>query len=194
MKLSPSARRVSRAVALGAPLVALLVVWMLAIAPYLAMLADQEAGYEAAAERMARMARIASSAPALAAALEAAGGADADDVAYLPGASDPLAAAALQGLIGRLAAAFGVTLATVEPVTAVAEAAAAPGRVTLAVSATGPLDGVWRLLHALETQRPLLFIDELDLVNPSPASPQWSPGGQPMTSLRLRLSGYRRAS
>lgn len=195
MKFSPSSTRwVSRAAALGAPLVALLLVWMLAIAPYFAMLAEQEAAYDAAAERLARMARIAAGAPALAAALEAAGAAGDADAAYLPGASDPLAAAALQGRIGRLAAAFGVTLATVEPVVDAAASAAAPGRIALAVSASGPLDGVWRLLHALETQRPLLFIDELDLVNPSPASAQWSPGGQPITSLRLRLSGYRRTS
>lgn len=182
---------VSRAAALGLLAVALLLGWGLLVEPYAALLTRQEAELQEGRDRLAHRGRIAASVPALTAALEqaaTAGAAVADP--YLTGASDALAAATLQSRLGELAERAGMTVSAVEP--AVSADAQDTGRVALTLSLTGAIDGVRRLLHAIESARPLLFVEDLDLLNPSVTEARFDAAGQVLVSLRLRVAGYRR--
>lgn len=182
---------VSRLAALLVLALALLAGWGATVVPYRAVLAAQEDGLAERRERLERLTRIADGVPALTRALETLAQVPASGDPYLSGGSDPLAAAALHGLLGRLAEQAGVAVSMVAPV-AVTDAQDA-GRVALSVGASGPLDGVRRLLHAVETERPLLFVEELELINPSTTAAQMAPSGQPVVGVRLRVAGYRRA-
>lgn len=186
--MSPAVSRAAAVALLGA---ALLAGWAVAVAPYRSFLAAQEAGLDAGRERLARLSRIADAVPALTRALE--GSAAAGDVAspYLDGASDALAGAALHTRLGRLAEGAGLAVTSVEPVAA---DGAAPGKVALGLAATGSLEGVRRFLHAVESQRPLLFVEELDVLNTSVAEPRFDAAGQVLVLLRLRVAGQRRPS
>lgn len=187
----------SRLAALGLLATVLLLGWALAVEPYRALLAAQEAGLAERRERLERLSRIADGVPALTRALEAASAGPTLGDPYLAGATDALAAATLHGRLGRMAEASGVAMVSVEPLAATEAAgqgAPGSGRVALAVTASGPLDGVQRLLYAVETERPLLFVEELELTNPSVVGLQMTPVGQPVVSLRLRVAGYRRTS
>lgn len=182
---------VSRLAALLVLAIALLVGWGVTVEPYRALLAAQDEALAERRERLERLTRIAGGVPALTRALDTVAAAPVAGDPYLSGASDPLAAAALHGLLGRLAEQAGVAVSMVTPVAATDAREA--GRIALSVGASGPLDGVQRLLHAVETERPLLFVEELELVNPSTTATQLAPSGQPMVSVRLRVAGYRRA-
>ncbi|MGQ9369547.1 type II secretion system protein GspM [Azospirillum sp. ST 5-10] len=192
----PFGRLPPRVAALLVTALLLLTGWAVAVEPYRALLARQAAGLEERRDRLRRLERIAAGIPALTGALEAAAARPETGDPHLAGAGDSLAAAALHGLVGRLAAQVGVTVTTVTPVAATATAgdAALGGRVVLAVGATGSLQAVQRLLHAIETGRPRLFVEELELVNPSTTATRLAADGQPVVTVRLRVAGYRRAS
>lgn len=186
--LSPPVRRAAALAVLAA---GLLVFWAVTVAPYRALLDEQETALEQGRDRLERLTRIASSAPALARALEAKAAAGTVASPYLEGASDSLAGATLHGRLGRLAEDAGLAVTSVEPV---ASEDASSGRVALGVAASGPLDGLMRFLHAIEAERPLLFVEELEIFNPSITEPRFDAGGQVQVMARLKVAGHRRPS
>lgn len=181
----------SRAAALGVLAAAVVLGWAILAEPYRALLAGQEAELQQGRDRLAHLTRIAGTVPGLADALEqgAAAGERLTDP-YLPGASDSLAAATLQGHLGEMAQRAGMSVTSVEP--APAAEAADSGRVALTLSLNGAIDGMQRLLHAIESQRPLLFVEEIDILNPSVTEARFDPAGHVLVGVRLRVAGYRR--
>lgn len=182
---------VSRFAAFALLAVALLTAWTLLVEPYRALLAAQEAELRDGRDRLGHLTRIAATVPELAAALErvgANGEAAADP--HLSGASEALAAATLQSRLGALAERAGMAITAVEPTQAAD--AATTGRVALTVSLNGSIDGVRRLLHAIESDRPLLFVEELDLLNPSVSEARFDPSGHVLLGARIRVAGFRR--
>lgn len=188
LSMSPAT---SRTAALALLALAFLLVWGVTVVPYRALLASQAADLDQRRDRLERLTRIAASAPAVTQALEASAASGGTASPYLEGASDALAGATLHSRLGRLAEASGLTVTSVEPA---AGDDTAPGRVVLGLAASGPLDGLQRFLHAIESERPLLFVEELDVLNPSIAEPRFDAAGQVQVIARLKVAGHRRPS
>lgn len=158
------------AVALLAALLA--AVGLFAVAPFVERAARIEAEIAAARELAEGFERRLASAPASGPRRAAA----AED-AFLPGATDALAAAAAQSRIALLAAEEGAELRSVEPRAAPAGAAA------IRVALEGPYAAVVRVLRRIETETPVLFIERLELA---------ARAGTDDVAAALDLSGRRR--
>lgn len=174
----------SRGLALLLLVGALAVGWAGLLQPVLAW-ADRGEELAAVRDSLARYGRAAAYAPLYAAALQQGGSAPAE--AYLTEPNDTLATAALQAQLARLATAARLDLRSAQPQPGTDEA----GRRRLAVTVgfDGPFDAVIRFLHALEAERPLLFVGELEILATALADLP----GQPPVSGRLTVAAFRRS-
>lgn len=177
----------SRALALGLLIVALLLMWFGAVAPYRAALMRSEQGLNAAREQLRQV--------RLLVAPEKPDNKPVDEAIaplLLPGASRAAAAASLQQLTGALALQAGAMILSFEllpdaqptdgpgvelPLQAVA------GRVRM----TGDSGALRALLHGLESRRPLLRLDNLFIRARSDRDA--IPGGH--LDIQLDVTGYR---
>jgi hypothetical protein len=106
--------------------------------------------------------------------------ADAQPVAtaLLPGATDALAAAAMQSSVQAIAASAGVELASME--TLPAEARGAYRRIGLRISLTAPWPVLIELLRAAGHGQPRMLIDDLQLRSSPMQQQQEHPGAIPV--------------
>lgn len=177
----------SRALALGLLIVALLLMWFGAVAPYRAALMRSEQGLNTAREQLRQVRQlVAPEIPDIKPVDEAIA------PLLLPGASSAAAAASLQQLTGALALQAGAMILSFEllpdaqptggsgdelPLQAVA------GRVRM----TGDSGALRALLHGLESRRPLLRLDNLFIRARSDRDA--IPGGH--LDIQLDVTGYR---
>ncbi|MDO9712294.1 type II secretion system protein GspM [Paracraurococcus lichenis] len=155
-----------RLLAIGLTLAVLGGGWAGLVAPLLdwyAMRAEEVQARRAVARRMAE---IAESLPALRdQARQAAEPTRAATGAVLEGASDPIAAAELQGRLQQMAARAGAPLSSAEALPG--EAAGAWRRIGLRIAVNAPWPAVVRLLQAVATATPRMLVDDLQLRAPA---------------------------
>lgn len=155
----------------------LLMIWFGAVAPYRKALESTKAELGAARVQLNLVRRLASP--------ENPGGAI-DAHLLLPGPTESAAAAALQQLAGEIALQAGAMILSFELLAAPDEAAplkALTGRVRM----TGDTGALRALLHALESHRPLLRLDNLFIRARSERDT--IPGGH--LDIQLDITGYR---
>lgn len=104
---------------------------------------------------------------------------------FLQGSSSELISAALQDRLKRLTTRAGATLNSTQALTAEAESGF--GKVRLRVNMTAEIDAIQGILHDLESSRPLLFVDNLELRTVSLRSGR---GGQAIAPLQVRFDLY----
>ena len=106
---------------------------------------------------------------------------------FLQGESRELIGAALQDLMKRLAAREGATLSSTQTLTA--EDDSGFRKVVLRINMTAEIGAVQAILHSLETSRPLLFIDNLELRATSLRAKRQDDAETPL-QLRFDLYGF----
>ncbi len=160
----PTGRR-GRLLALGLTFTVLGALWVGVAAPLIEWHALRSEQVQARRALARRMAEIAETLPELRdqARLAAASG-RASGEATLDGASDAIAAAALQGRLQEMAARAGAPLTSAEALPG--EAAGAWRRVGVRVSVNAPWPAVVRLLQAVGTASPRMLVDDLQLRAP----------------------------
>ncbi|MSP42071.1 MAG: hypothetical protein EXR08_01675 [Alphaproteobacteria bacterium] len=148
--------RNGRPLALLILILAMVLVWFGAARPYLTALADSENTLAAAADQLQLFRRASEQTGE-----DGAGDRTLLQTLLLPGASSSAAAATLQQRIGVLIAESGATQLSFELLPEGATAEAPLQIVTGRVRFTANTQALRTLLHAVESQRPLLLIDNL---------------------------------
>ncbi len=110
--------------------------------------------------------------------------------AYLRGATDALAAAELQERVNAAITASGGTLSSTQPLPATDEGGFR--RVAVRIQFSGPVGTVHAVLHTLESAKPFLLVDNLDLRSRAIRRPGGAEEVDPNLMVRLDLLGYLR--
>nr|WP_294551320.1 type II secretion system protein GspM [uncultured Rhodopila sp.] len=161
----PTGRR-GQALALGVSLLAAAVAWSGIAAPLLDSFQDRADRLRRQQALVQRMESLAAALPALREQAGRAVAAGRQSGAMLPGASDPLAAAALQQALDEQAAASGVRIASEEILPA--QAAGAFRAIAVRVTATASYQSLVALLLALAQAEIPMIADDLALRGPPP--------------------------
>jgi type II secretory pathway component PulM len=158
--------RIGQALAVGCGVLALVLIWLGAIAPLWSFYADGQAELEQRQALLARMQGLAASLPAIRAAAASRRGDGAEAAsAMLPGATDALAAAALQQSVQKMASDAGASLTAVETLPA-ATAAEHWHKVSLRISLNAPWPVLIGLMHAVEQAPARIFIGDVHFHSP----------------------------
>ena len=107
---------------------------------------------------------------------------------FLRGSTASLAAAETQEAIRAIVERNGATLITMQPPTTKDE-----GRyrqVTVNVQLTANVIALRSILHAIETNVPYLFVDNLSVRSQVPGNFKPTPGGEPEMFVQMDVSGY----
>jgi hypothetical protein len=163
-----------RILAWGLGAAALMVVYLAIVQPTVGFYERERRLLDERSMLAARMADAAHRLPALREAVRQAGRGGEGENLFLTGASDTIAVAALQTLLKSLAERTGAKLSNVEILPP--EAAGKFNRVAIRTSFAVELHTAVALLKGVETSRPALFVDRLevralDKAKPDPARP-----------------------
>lgn len=178
-------RPVRRALALALLALPPLLVWQLAIAPWLDHRRAQQAAIEDMHDRAARYRRIAAEAPMLARRLDALRRAGDGGDGYVAESNETLAGAALQARLKAAIEAAGGTLASSQILPARSENGVR--RLAVRVQAAQRQDQLAGLLAALAEARPAMAVDSIDV--------RVRRGGDPASPLldsRINVSAFMR--
>jgi hypothetical protein len=142
-------------------------------------------------DMLARYRRVAAEAPRIRSAIEALARESEANGLYLQGSTDALAAAQLveqlkqvvQESRGRVSAAQNLPVETADELQ----------KVSVRIQFTGSIETVQRVLHAVETGRPMLFIDGLEIRETARSQYAEASDSDPGLGVRLDISGYLRA-
>jgi general secretion pathway protein M len=150
-----------RMLAAGLTLAVLGALWFGAAAPLLDWYQDRAVDLTQRRQLLARMQAVAETLPALE---HQAGGQRPAPAALLPGATDALAAAAMQSAVQAMATASGAELASME--TLPAEARGGYRRIGLRVSLSAPWPVLIDLLRSAGQQQPRMLVDDVQFRAP----------------------------
>ena len=150
-----------RVLALSLALVLAATAYLVAVPPLLELYAGQAMRIETRQAMLLRLDALKDELPALKAQLAELRSAANSDKMTLDGTSDAVASAALQGRIERLAAADGVAIGSTESLAP--QTQDRYRRVGLRLVLSAPYAGLVKLLAAIESERPPLIIDELQV-------------------------------
>ncbi len=171
-----------RLLAMGLLLVALATIYALAVVPLLDFYSERAAAAESKRAFLAKLTIVAGELPALRQRVaEIRRAADSKKLS-LPGTSDAVASAALQGHIEELAAG-GVTIGSTESLPAKTQATF--HRIGLQLVLSSPYEGLVKFLGKLETTTPPLVVDNLQV-----HSFQRRQGAAPVPTLDASLEVY----
>lgn len=166
MTLSPPTGPAGRMLALGLTLIMLASVWFAAASPLIGWYRDRASDLEQRRVLLRRMIAVAQTVPALRLDVSRAPRAGASPTGasgsgLLEGATDAVAAAALQQRVQDMATRAGATLTSAE--TLPATQTGAYRRIGLHVSLNAPWAVLVRLLQAVEQGTPRMLVDDLQL-------------------------------
>jgi general secretion pathway protein M len=147
--------------ALSIALIVLAAFYMVAVAPILDFYTANESTVQTRQALAARLSAMAHELPALRAHVADLRAAASGDRQTLEGSSDAVAAAALQGRIGEIAAAAGVMVASSEILAT--EVQDGYRRLGLRLVVSGSYDGLIQLLVGTERATPPLIVDNLQI-------------------------------
>jgi general secretion pathway protein M len=158
MFTTPWLSRVAALLLLAAVLAAAYV-WI--VEPIAAAYANTEAAVADTRALLERYNRLAAARPSLEAQLAAIEQKPDTAAYYLSGATDALAAAALQARVTALVEGSGASLLSIQTLTSTEERGMR--RIAIRLQMTAEIAPLVRVLHGLETGIPLLFVDNLEL-------------------------------
>ncbi len=153
--------RQGRILALLLALLALALLWLALLQPLLDWYGDRGEVLRQRQALAARMSLLVRRLPALRAQAQATALAGQPGAGILIDGSDAVASAAIQEKVSAMAAASGLSLSSTETLSAVR--AGAYRRVAVRVSLEAPFPLVVRLLRSIETARPSLLVDDLQI-------------------------------
>lgn len=159
------------------------------VEPLAAAYADTDAGITDTRDLVERFDRLAAARPSLEAQLAAIEQKPDTAAYYLSGATDALAAAALQARVTALVEGSGATLLSIQTLPSAAEQNLR--RVSIRLQMTAEIAPLVRVLHGLEAGIPLLFIDNIELQSQAApvADPSAAPASPPLI-VGFDLYGY----
>jgi general secretion pathway protein M len=177
----------SRRLALALLAAAILVVLAIVALPFWLLHRHYDAAIADSIDRLERYSRIASTRPEVAKQLEAMRGKETRRFFLRSGAA-ALSAAEAQEAVRALVESSGGRLITMQaPVTK------EEGRyrlMTANVQLTANIFALRKILHAIETNTPYLFVDNLSARSQVPANFKPPPGGEPEIFVQFDVSGY----
>ncbi len=165
--------------------------YLLLIAPVAAERALNAESIADDRDLLERLDRLAAMRSGLAARLDAVRRQQAAQAFYLTEATDALAAAELQERVRAVIAGGGVTLRSIQILPAQDEEGFR--RIAIRVQVSTALEGLFEIAYALETTKPLLFIDNVDVQSRMVRQTTTGPAPDPMLAVTLDLYGYRPA-
>jgi len=112
-------------------------------------------------EQLRHFQRLAATRPVLAKQLEQLAAEQGAETYYLSGGTDALAAASLQDRVSALVDGNGGTLRSLQPLLGADEQGFR--RITVRVEITATIESLFGTLYALETEMPVLFVENLDI-------------------------------
>lgn len=177
-----------RTLALSLALLALAILYVVAVAPLLDLYAERTVQIETRRSLLAKLNAVANELPTLRERLAGLRTNADSDKLTLSGGNDAVASAALQVRLQELATANGVTIRSSE---SLASQSQGPFRsIVLRLMLSAPYQGLVKLLAAIETARPPLIIDELRI-----SSFQWRPDAtsNPALDASLQVHAFRAA-
>jgi len=183
----PLARRVSAIAFLVALLWAL---YALGARPVIAEFEHSQAGIEQSSLLLVRYQRVASKLPRVQREIQALRGDELAKLGFIDGDNETLVTAELQTKLKELAESSGGEVRSTQ---------ALPGRdeqgfrrVTVRLQASIGMDGLQRLLHAIESSNPFLFIDSADLRARPSRDPAAASDSAAILDARFDVSGFMR--
>jgi len=180
----------SRATALALLFGLILLAYAVVVAPLVAGYRQSERAVAEAGELLAGYRSVAARRDQLEAQLEALADRQDDSGLYLAGATDALAAAALQDDVKGAIEAGGGNLRSIQILTAEDEEGFR--RVGVRVQLTATVNDLLRILHGIEADRPFLFVDALEVNNRRARrrSRDEAETMDPVLLVRLDVAGY----
>jgi len=179
--------RPGQALAVGCGLLGLGLIWLGAIAPLWSWYTDRQALLEQRQAVLARMQGLAAGLPALRAASANRHGAGGEaESGMLPGATDAVAAAALQEAVQKMATVAGVSLTAVQTLPAATETDRWH-KVSLRISVNAPWQVLMSLMRAVERSPSRIFIADVHFHSPAVVA---HPANLPIQASMV-LYGYR---
>jgi general secretion pathway protein M len=180
----------SRALALA--LLALLLggLYLGAVRPYLERYHSSGAELVLLQERLAVLQRVVASRDAVSARLERVAALEARQQGYLTGETAPLASAELQEYVKQVVLASGGRLISTQAVPAELQAGLVP--LTVKVAMRTDTEGLQRVIHALESGRPLLFLDNVVVRSLGAGRVRAGAATGESLDVRFDLTGYMR--
>lgn len=183
-------RWVSRSAALALLAGVAAAVFLLAVAPTLEAYGRTEADVREAVRLLQRYQRVASTRPAVEAQLAELEVRQAESGVYLSGATDALAAAELQDRVKAIIQASGGALTSTQALPVKTEGTLR--RVSVRVQFTGTIETLHQAVYDLETYKPYLMIDNIDVRNRQRRRRANQPEPEARLTIRLDLYGYLR--
>jgi len=157
--------RSGQALAVASGLLALGLIWLGAVAPLWSWYADRQTVLEQRQVVLAHMQGLAAGLPALRAASANRQGAEAEG-GMLPGATDAVAAAALQETVQKMATTAGASLSSVETLPS-ATKADRWHKVSLRISLNAPWPVLMSLMRAVDRSPTRIFIADVHFHSPA---------------------------
>lgn len=137
------------------------VVYLLAFDPLVSQYKEQAGDIQHSADQIARLQRLVAEKPVLKAALQKSNANAETANLYFSDKSDTLAATALQKRVKDLVEDNGAKLLSTQKLSKKTKDPFVP--VAIRVHMSGQTDAITRTLHALESQQPMLFIDNVQV-------------------------------
>ncbi len=153
--------RAGQALAVAFTLAVLLLAWEILISPLLGFYEDRADDLAALQNRVSHAEALVLNLPALRAEARRVKGSGPASASLLDGATDAVAAAALQGKVQDLAAATGTNLSSTEALTAKQQGQYR--RIALRVSLSATLPVLVHLIRSIESGSPRMLVDDLQL-------------------------------
>lgn len=179
---------VSRLAAIGLLAAVIAAVAVFAVMPTLQAYDDTEIALARAKEQVIGFERVARGRSAYAARLEELTARESASQVYLQGETDALAAARLQDQVSGEIERHGGTVRSIQSL---------PGqddedfrRVSVRVQFTGTTESLFQAVYSLETARPFVFIDNLDIRNRRSRRRANQQSDNPALNVTLDLSGF----
>jgi general secretion pathway protein M len=187
MKRAELQGRIAALVLLGLVLAA---VYALAVQPYLARYQGQQAELAALQDRLVHLERLAQTRPAVHAQLERLRSAEEGHHGYLTGGTPAVATAELQEYVKEVILASGGQLVSTQAVAAENGAGVMP--LTVKVTMRGDTESLQRVVYALESGRPMLFLDNVLVRTLGARRMRLGAGREDALEVRFDLTGYLR--
>jgi general secretion pathway protein M len=162
--------RQGQILAVGIAVLALVLLWLGAVAPLLSWYGGQADALSAAQLQLAHMQGLQASLPALRARLAASAALPASDAVLLAGSSDAIAGANLQAQLNTLAGQAGTSLDSVESIAAQQVGGLRRIGVTVSLNATWPV--LTAFLTAIDTAQPRMIVDNLNVTANAATDPR----------------------
>jgi general secretion pathway protein M len=183
-------RSVSRFAAVGLLIAVLGVAYGLGVASPLARYEENSEEISHLQAMLIRYQRVAAEIPRIRSDIEALGQESQASRLYLQGSTDALAAAHLVDRLKQLVQGSEGRVSTAQNLPA--EGVDSLQKIAVRIQFTGSIETVQRVLHAVETERPMLFIDAFEIRSTARSQYAVTPESDPDLGVRLDISGYLR--